>query len=383
MKRPLPPRRLEVARRRGAILVVAVALMIAFVATVALSLDVAYMELTRSQLRIATDAAARAAGEALSRTQNLATATQAAKDVALSNLVDGQPLKLADEDVVSGNASRAADSSWNFTQGGTPVNAIRILGRKTSDSPSKSIKLYFGSLFGIYEFEPSLHATVVRADRDLCLVVDRSSSMKLGLSTTTENMSTSDPRFCQVPDPVDSRWAALSDAIEGFVEELGNTQQIEYVGLASYASDYTSCGYTNAASTINLQLASNASQLNTAIQAISATTFNGLTDIAGGIDKGAAALTNTTHARPFALKTMVLMTDGNRTAGGDPVVAANAAGAKHIVIHTITFGNGADQAAMQQVAAATGGKHYHAPDAAALEAVFREIALSLSVTFVD
>ncbi len=48
-----------------------------------------------------------------------------------------------------------------------------------------------------------------------------------------------------------------------------------------------------------------------------------------------------------------------------------------------SLGAGADQSQMQNVATATSGNHYHAPDAAALEAAFREIALTLPVVLTE
>ena len=65
--------------RRGTIVVLTAAMIVAFLATVVLSVDVAYMQLTKVKLRSATDAAARAAGESLSREQDLAAARQAAR----------------------------------------------------------------------------------------------------------------------------------------------------------------------------------------------------------------------------------------------------------------------------------------------------------------
>ena len=53
--------------RRGAIVVLVALMMIVFLASVAFSVDVAYMQLTKIKLRSAADAAARAAGEGLSR----------------------------------------------------------------------------------------------------------------------------------------------------------------------------------------------------------------------------------------------------------------------------------------------------------------------------
>jgi hypothetical protein len=220
-------------------------------------------------------------------------------------------------------------------------------------------------------------------DRDICLVVDRSSSMKLDLASEASTMSLSDPRICLPPDPVDSRWAALATAVEGFVAALATTPQTEYVALVSYASNFTLCGVANNASDIDQELTPEHTLVNSAMQSISGSAFNGATNISAGIDSGVEVLTDPGQARPFALKTIVLMTDGHATQGRLPVLAAEDAAQHGIVIHTITFGNGAQQSAMIDVAAATDGKHYHAPDAVALEEIFREIALTMLVTLTE
>jgi len=93
-RRGLKTRRPWYRTRRGAIVVLAALMMIVFLASVAFSVDVSYMQLTKAKLRSATDAAARAAGEALSRAQNLDDARQAAKDIAHANRVAGEPLLL-------------------------------------------------------------------------------------------------------------------------------------------------------------------------------------------------------------------------------------------------------------------------------------------------
>jgi len=372
-----------VVRRRGAMLVLIALLMIVFLGAVAFAVDVAYMQLTRTELRIATDAAARAAGEALTREQDLASAFQAAKDLAALNLVGSTPLLLDDGDIIPGNSSREADGSWTFTANGTPTNGIRVVGRRTSDSLSGSVPLFFAGVFGIDDFTPSMTSTVVRMDRDICLVVDRSSSMKLDLASTAAGMSLSDSRVCLTPDSVDSRWAALATAVQGFVTALATTPQTEHVALVSYGSDFAYCSVSNNASDIDQDLNADHSLVNSAMQSISDSVFNGATNISAGIDSGVVVLTDPLQARPFALKTIVLMTDGHATEGRDPVLAAEDAALEGIMIHSITFGNGAQQPAMEAVAAATGGKHYHAPDAAALEAIFREIALTMLVTLTE
>jgi Flp pilus assembly protein TadG len=371
-----------VARRKGAIAVLVAVLMIIFLMAVAFSVDVGYMQLSRTRLRIATDAAARAAGEALTRTQDLPSAIQAAHDLAGANEVAGDPLLLDDADILVGSASKQANGSWAFTEGGTPVNSIRVVGRRTRSAPSGSIPLLFGRVFNVFDYETTQTSTAVRMDRDICLVVDRSSSMKLSLTDTQSNMSTSSPRFCQPPQS-DSRWAALAVAVADFNAALASTPQIEHVGLASFASNYTACGVTNNASEINQQLSSAVNAVNTAMANISARKFNGNTNIAAGLQNGINVLTNPATARPYALKTMILLTDGIRTDGGDPMDLTDDAVAQDITIHTITFGDSADQAEMQDIAAATGGKHYHAPDAQRLREVFQEIALTMLVTLTE
>jgi hypothetical protein len=166
-----------------------------------------------------------------------------------------------------------------------------------------------------------------------------------------------------------------------FASALGVTPQSEYVSLVSYASNYTACSYTNHSSDIDLALSSDAAQLVSKIANISARKFNGMTDIAAGIDNGRTVL-NSAASRPFAVKTMILMSDGHRTAGRDPVDAAADAAAEDIIIHTISFGE-ANEAEMAEIAEMTGGKHYHAPNAAALQDIYREIAFTMPVVMTE
>jgi Ca-activated chloride channel family protein len=367
--------------RRGAIVVLAALMMIVFLASVAFSVDVAYMQLTKMKLRSATDAAARAAGEALSRAQNIADARAAAKTIAEANRVAGDPLLLDDSDIVFGKSAQQDGGAWTFTPNAEPINAVRVFGRRTREAPSGSVPIFFGRVFNVFDFEPTQAATVVRLDRDICLVVDRSSSMKLYLDDTAATMSTSDSRFCQPPNMSLSRWGALSVAVQRFIDALATTPQTEFVSLVSYGSTYTACSYTNNASDINCELSSNHAAVTSAMGTLSSKKFNGATNIAAGITKGIQALTSAS-ARPYAAKTMVLMSDGAYTQGTQPSLIAPQAAAEDIIIHTITFGE-ANPTEMQAIADATGGNHYIAPDAATLQDIFEEIALTLPVVFTD
>ena len=59
---------------------------------------------------------------------------------------------------------------------------------------------------------------------------------------------------------------------------------------------------------------------------------------------------------------MILMTDGIHNLGTEPIISASNAAKKDIVIHTITFSDDADIKRMKDVAAATGGQHFHATE---------------------
>ncbi len=375
------PLRKWLRTRRGAIVVLAALMMIVFLASVAFSVDVAYMQLTKIKLRSATDAAARAAGEGLSRAQDTGIARQAAKDIAAANLVGGDPLLLDDADIVFGKSAQQPSGAWAFTPGGEPINAVRVNGRRTREAPSGSVPIFFGRVFNVFDFQPVQAATVVRLDRDICIVVDRSSSMKLYLGDNASTMSTGDSRFCQPPNMALSRWGALSIGIDRFVAALDTTPQSEYVGLVSFASSYTACSLTNNASDINCNLSSNSSAVTSAMSTLSTKKWNGATDIGAGISKGIQVLTGPS-ARPFAAKTMVLMSDGAYNQGQVPHVVAAQAANKDIIIHTITYGE-ADPVEMKAISDATGGNNYVAPNAQALQDAFEEIALTLPVVFTD
>ena len=67
----------------------------------------------------------------------------------------GEPLILDDSDIVPGNVSRQTDGRWIFDQAGTPINGLQVRGRRTQDSPSGVVKLFFAQIFHVYDYETS------------------------------------------------------------------------------------------------------------------------------------------------------------------------------------------------------------------------------------
>ena len=101
---------------------------------------------------------------------------------------------LDDSDIVFGKSTQQQSGAWAFTPNAQPINAVRVNGRRTRSAPSGSVPLFFGKVFNVFDFQPVQQATVVRLDRDICLVLDRSSSMKFYLTDPGGTMSTSPTR---------------------------------------------------------------------------------------------------------------------------------------------------------------------------------------------
>src|SRR5262245_13115878 len=105
--------------RRGAMLVLIAVCLPLCIIMAAFAVNVAWMQLVRTELRTSTDAAARAGAKELSLSQTTAEAKTAAKNAAKRNLVAGAPLLLADSDIEFGNSSQPTDTSrFVFTPGG-------------------------------------------------------------------------------------------------------------------------------------------------------------------------------------------------------------------------------------------------------------------------
>jgi hypothetical protein len=232
---------------------------------------------------------------------------------------------------------------------------------------------------GVSHFQPSLVATSTQLDRDLCLVIDRSGSM-MGDLIDERNVPGG---ACNPPHPTLSRWGALTRAVDGFLDELEKTAQAEQCGMASYSTAGSACGFSFTTSDVNATLNFDYDPIRSEMARLSSRSVAGWTNIYAGIENGIVVLTDAARVRPFALRTMVVMTDGRHNTGPEPVIAARRAATENITIHTVTFSADADFDRMRAVANATGGQHFHAPDADALEQIFREIASTLPVMLTE
>lgn len=333
--------RRRAGQRRGAMLVVIVAMLIAFLFTVAISVDVAYMHLVRSELRTATDAASKAASQALVRTRDRNAAIAAAQAIGREHLVANRPLEISANEIQFGNGTPNANGSYVFSPTGTPVNSIRINGRRTADSLGGAVPLHFGRIFSVNSFQPAHFSTATFVERDVVLVLDRSGSM------------------------VGQKIVDLKNSVSLFISLLQNDNTVEeQVGLASYSTFATE----------DVQLTPDLNQVtNSSNRMIAA----GFTSVSGGMDAGLNIMLRG-RSPEFVERTMIVMTDGIHNTGRDPELSARDVVGAGVVIHTISFGADADRTRMQRIAQIGRGQAFHADTGADLSAAFRQIAQTLN-----
>ncbi|MEO8494397.1 MAG: vWA domain-containing protein [Planctomycetota bacterium] len=361
-------------QRRGATIVLLAILLPVLLLLAGIAINVAYMEMNRTELYVATDAAARAGGRDFAINGNEATAKAVARDASSRNTVAGVPLRLADSDFVFGESIRSGvGSRYTFTPGGANPNAVQITARRNASSLDGPIRLLMPRLLGVSNFNVEVMSESTQIEVDVCLVLDRSGSM----AYAADEAAVYPPNpaatpvgwsFCDAaPDP--SRWRDAVLAVNVFLGELSNSPASERVALCTY----------NTTSTIDQSLTSNYGLIMTGMDGYTQSFCSGYTDIGGGIKQATNAFAGGS-ARPWASKVIVVLTDGIQTAPGggtNPKTAAKNAAAQGIMIFTVTFSDEANQPAMQRVAQIGLGKHFHAATSADLVIVFREIAKSL------
>lgn len=434
--------------RRGAVIPLFAVLLPVLLVMAGLAINIAQLRLVKTEMRIATDAAAHAGGRALSIHQTTSAAVNKAKQIAALNTVGGQPLIVTDDALVGfGFSTRSANGYGRYEfanrsraaidAGTQQVNSVSMLGQM-------NVPLMFRWTPAMQSVPLSMASVATQVDRDIALVLDTSGSMlffeneadwlyvfgdlrsrglisnserdrangafeqvhsrspfqtypannndsyspnggnnsNYYISNNTWSRLTTDrnrnARYTHVYEfiydmayvsntraPRHSRWAGLIQGVNAFLDVLDDTDQEELVSLTTFD--------TNAR--LNLSLMLNY----TSIRSFVDTKYpGGSTGIGLGINAGIPSIMTASNARPYAAKTIVVLTDGQNNQNPTPQTAAqNMVNQYNIVLHTVTFTPEADKAAMAQTAQIGGGKHYHGDIGNDLVTIFEEIANNL------
>ena len=371
----------------------------------AMAVDFAYMQLIRTELRTATDAAAKAGAESLARTQDANAARDAATLFASRNRVAGIPLQISRDDVILGRVTGRNNGSWAFAANSTPFNSVRVNGRVGNGATAAAVPLFFPTVLGRQDFSASQQSTAGQQEVEVSLCIDRSGSMMFDMTgvewaypTGNPNLSTYTAQgsmwqnFGSPPHPTASRWAVMSSAVNTFLHEAGGFQYPPRTSVVTWGSDYRIPvppygDYT--AVTTNLALpasagfdwGTNRTQVQSALATLGTRPIAGGTNLSAGLDRAVQVLTGT-NARQLSNKVIILLTDGQWNAGRDPVLAAQDAAAAGIIVHTVSMIT-ASQTTLTQVAGVTGGQYYVTTNQSQLAQAFRDIAKSLPIVLTD
>ena len=140
---PHPPpayRERKQFRRRGVVVIYASVFFVAIIAVVSLAVDWGRVQMVKTELQDAADAAARYAVTGIRDN----TALARAQAVALQNKADGTALVLTSADVEVGTWS---DTTRVFTVGGSNQNAVRVTARRTT-ARGNPVPLVFAKAIG-------------------------------------------------------------------------------------------------------------------------------------------------------------------------------------------------------------------------------------------
>ena len=181
------------ATRRGSAAMLITVMMFVFIVTAAITVDYAYMQLVRTELRAATDAAAKAGAEALSRTQDSCTAKDEAVRYAACNKVGGRALRISADDIVIGRVKMNGAGKWQFRENEEPSNAVKVNSR--TGNGNSGIPLYFSRVLNTNAFRPSYQATAGQQEVEVCLCIDRSGSMNFDMSGSDWTFPPNNPRL--------------------------------------------------------------------------------------------------------------------------------------------------------------------------------------------
>lgn len=413
--------------RKGALVVLVAVSLVLLVVAAAFTVDIAYMQCVRQELKIASDAASKAAVTALSQGGTQADAINQAIAYAAKNNVGGAPLKIDASNVSLGGVSYVSNARWTFTKNATPVTAASVTVNMQSGTAPGAVNLFLGKLLGTSTFSPSTTSTAAFVRNKVCLCIDRSRSMTFDLSGEDEDWPTSSSGYPSgVPNSVKavkigsktydyrwlyppcngSRWSYLDVAVNAYLDELQNAPTQTNVSLITWASSTnnstskdvnnkyhtytgatmnTSSSQTSyAASSLDSGFVTSYSTIRTVISNKGNKSMLGGTDTNSGLQEAVDLFADTEDGIPCN-KIIILFSDGMWNVGSNPVTnaAINAKNA-NIVVHTVGFMLNSSDAnygneAMSGIAAATGGKFYRATDGASLKESFEDLARNLPV----
>ena len=203
------------------------------------AINVAYIQLTTTELQISTDIAAKAAGGTFTRTLDETLALAAANQAGQLNPVAGDSLQFESGDLLIGASVFDVSTQRYEFVAGAGNNGVQVLGRRETGSANGKVNTYFPSLMGVQSFALNASSVSTRIDVDIALVIDRSGSMAYSEDESAvfppgPQSAPAGWNFGQ-PVPPSSRWESVYEGVSEFLDELEISALNEKVSLTTYA----------------------------------------------------------------------------------------------------------------------------------------------------
>ena len=365
-------------KRTGSVVALVCILLPAMLAIMGYCIHVAHVESLHARTQIVSDVIARSAGREYVMSGSRDEALSMARTASLRNPVGGAEIPVVMSDLEFGISDRSGlQQQYTFEalpsdHDGEPGNSVRFTSHSLRDASQSVLPNLFPNFGRATEIRPLKTSANTQGSMDISIVLDRSGSMHYASDEDPGDGSIpprNEPAGWQPGDPVapGSRWRDTTAAVDGFLNYLEQSSRREKVSLSTYASDTTT----------NLRLTEDISNVRGAMNQITNEFHGGWTAIGKGMREGVAALTDPERSRTWAVRVMVLMTDGIHNTEVAPEKVIWNLNQNRVMLFTITFGNDADQPRMANLARKCGGEHFHAADGVQLSQTFRDIGRRL------
>ncbi len=376
--------------RDGAILVLLLFMIVALLTLSAFCIGVSQIQLARTEAQIVADCASLSGtaliGEEDNHNGTYNTPELAAKYVPTRNTIMGVAAQVRDSDVVVGRAKMGSSGKLVFTPNASPRNAVKVTVSTGGDSAMSAHSLLFPFQMSFSTFNLKQESISAKLEHDLCLVLDRSGSMRWHKNAGRPypyHPNRSRWYWYYYAHPTNSRWGAVVNAINPLVDSLNSTQMSERCSVVTFGTQMRWASWRWNTSDITVEPTSSYGNIYQTLYNLGESKpMHGGTHISAGMDDAIDVLTGP-MSRDFAFKTMVVLTDGDENSGSNAVAAAYRAAAQGITVHTITFASSGGFRTMQRTAEAGGGSAYWAPDEEALREIFSEIGSAPPVALIE
>ncbi|WP_437191751.1 pilus assembly protein TadG-related protein [Planctomicrobium sp. SH527] len=209
--------------RRGSVLVLTCLCLVGLLAAAAISVDVGYIQIQKTRMQNAVDAAALAAAQEIShaiRKAPIGEADPVAYARGNARLVASRVAELSgiyvdpQQDVMFGQRQfNQATGKWTTNWNASITNAVKVVARRTKDDPGAQdgrLKLFFGGVLGKGYTDVKTEAMAFVKSRDIVVIHDFSRSMNFDSHFPLNNETSSRLSDAQVVSNIRKLWDDLN-----------------------------------------------------------------------------------------------------------------------------------------------------------------------------